>query len=53
MKITNNPNEPQRVNIDIVFKTTHIPFTEGHTKELLYNYFRGKGIEFNGEEIVI
>lgn len=53
MKLTNNPHEPQRVTLDIVFKTHHEPFNESHARAMLENYFKAKGIEFTGEEIVI
>lgn len=53
MKITNNPNEPQRVTLDIVFKVQHEPCNESHVKAMLTNYFSSKGVEFNGEEIII
>jgi hypothetical protein len=53
MKLTNNPNEPQRVTLDIVFKVHHEPFNESHARALLMNYLITKGVEFNGEEIII
>lgn len=53
MKITNNPNEEQRVNLDIVFKVRHEPFNESHIKALITNYFSSKGVNFDGEEILI
>ena len=53
MKLTNNPNGPQRITLDIVCKTQHIPFTENHVKAILEAYFKSKGVEFNGEEIII
>jgi len=42
MKLTNNPNEPQRITLDIVFKVRHEPFNEGHARQLLINHFRAK-----------
>lgn len=53
MKLTNNPHEPQRITLDIVFKVRHEPFNESHAKAMLESYFEAKGIEFTGEEIVI
>ena len=53
MKLTNNPHEPQRITLDIVFKARHEPFNESHVRSMLENYFKAKGIEFNREEIII
>lgn len=53
MILTNNPNEPQRITLDIVFKVRHEPFNESHARAMLESYFQTKGVEFNGEEITI
>lgn len=53
MKVINNPQESQKVTLDIVFKINHIPFNENHARAILDNYFKAKGITFNGEEIII
>lgn len=46
-------NEPQRILIPIQFKFYQNPGNEAHLKQVLANYFAGKGIEFTGEEILI
>lgn len=46
-------NEPQRILIPIQFKVYQNPGNEGHLKQVLKRYFSGKGVEFNGEEILI
>lgn len=53
MKLTNNPHEPQRITLDIVFKVRHEPFNESHARAMLENYFKAKGIDFNGTNIVV
>ena len=53
MILTNNPHEPQKVTLDIVFKTHHVPFNESHARAMLESYFKAKGIDFTGKEIVI
>lgn len=53
MKIANNQHEQQRVTLDIVFKTHHVPFNESHVRAMLEAFFKSKGVEFNGEEIII
>ena len=53
MKLTNNPHEPQRITLDIVFKVRHEPFNESHARALLMNHLITKGVEFNGENIII
>lgn len=53
MKLTNNPNEPQRITLDIIFKVHHEPFNESHARAMLGSYFKSKGVEFNGENILI
>lgn len=53
MILTNNQHEPQRITLDIVFKVRHEPFNESHAMALLMNYLITKGVEFNGEEILI
>lgn len=53
MILTNNPHELQRVTIDIVFKERHTPFNESHARAILENYFKGKGVNFDGKNIVI
>lgn len=53
MILTNNPNEPQKVTLDIVFKVRHEPFNESHARALLMNYLITKGVFFDGNEIII
>lgn len=53
MKLTNNPHEPQRITLDIVFKVRHEPFNDSHARAMLESYFMAKGVEFNGESIII
>ena len=53
MKLTNNPNEPQRITIDIIFKERHTPFNESHARAILENYFKGKGVNFDPETATI
>lgn len=53
MKLANNQNEPQRITLDIVFKVRHIPFNESHARAMLESYFQAKGIDFDGENIVV
>lgn len=53
MKLTSNPHELQRITLDIVFKVHHVPFNESHARAMLENYFKAKGVEFNGKEIII
>lgn len=53
MKLTNNPHEPQRITLDIVFKVRHEPLSESHARAMLESYFKAKGIDFTGENIVI
>lgn len=45
--------EPQRILIPIQFKVYQNPGNEDHLKQVLINYFKAKGIDFTGEEIVI
>lgn len=45
--------EPQSLDVKIVFKIKHNPGNEKHLKEVLRAYFRGKGVDFNGEEIYV
>ena len=53
MILTNNPNEPQRVTLDIVFKVHHEPFNESHARAILENYLKAKGVQFDGENIIV
>lgn len=53
MKLTNNPHEPQRITLDIVFKVRHEPFNESHAKAILENYLKAKGVEFDGGNIIV
>lgn len=53
MKLTNNPHEPQRITLDIVFKVRHEPFNESHASAMLENYFKGKGVTYKNEVIEI
>ena len=53
MILTNNPHEPQRITLDIVFKVHHEPFNESHARALLANHFASKGIEFSEDQIII
>jgi hypothetical protein len=48
-----NEENPQRILIPIQFKFYQNPGNEEHIKQVLKNYFAGKGVEFNGEEIRI
>lgn len=50
----NDHNEPmQELQCVIRFKVKMNPGNERHLKEVLRAYFRGKGVDFNGEEIYI
>lgn len=53
MQIRNNPHEPQRITLDIVFKVHHEPFNESHARAILENYFKGKGVNFDPETATI
>lgn len=53
MILTNNPHEPQRITLDIVFKVRHEPFNESHARQLLINHFRSKGVQFSEDQIII
>lgn len=53
MILTNNPHEPQRITLDIVFKVRHEPFNESHARAMLESYFVTKGVEFNAGVIYI
>ena len=53
MKLTNNPHEPQRITLDIVFKVHHEPFNESHARAMLENYLTSKGIQFSEDQIII
>lgn len=51
---TYQEGEPmQWLNITVKFKVKHNPGNEGHIKEVLKNFLKWKGVEFNGEEIVV
>jgi hypothetical protein len=46
-------NEPQTLQVTVVFKVKHSPGTDYHLKEVLRNYLKAKGVEFNREDVVI
>jgi hypothetical protein len=51
---TYNEGEPQQeLIVKVVFKIKHSPGSEAHLKHILWKYMTEKGVEFNGEEIII
>jgi len=37
----------QELTIKVVFKTEHIPNSEAHLQQVLYNYLKGKGVDYS------
>ena len=45
--------EPQTLEVTIEFKVQHVPGDDEHLEQILQNYFRAKGVDYEDGRIVI